>query len=257
MFKYNVTEERLDVNSPEYRLMKKIHKMNTAPTITPEFLQDENEDFQERRIVGGKDGKEEVVIVSWNPIIEIKRCRRAGDLMLNLDLKTSLDFTSAVVAAMYPDVVTRYLFSAENRHVMEKAFQLYNKYMSQFNNKKWDYLWFEWFWIVRYSQAQAPKKAVRMLQALDGKKRKISLKQIKNKTKEVLHFLTEFFYYIRLLITSINEIKILHSLIINRALIIHQYSIFYYGRILSLSADNILGSSSTDFNFLPLMYSSS
>jgi hypothetical protein len=78
--------------------------------------------------------------------------------------------------------------------------------MSQFNNKKWDYLWFEWFWIVRYSQAEAPKKAVRMLQALDGEKRKISLKQIKNKTKEVLHFLAEFFYYIRLLITAINEI---------------------------------------------------
>ena len=45
-----------------------------------------------------------------------------------------------------------------------------------------------------------------MLQALDGEKRKISLKQIKNKTKEVLHFLAEFFYYIRLLITAINEI---------------------------------------------------
>ena len=45
-----------------------------------------------------------------------------------------------------------------------------------------------------------------MLQALDGKTKKISLKQIKNKSRETLEFLERFFYYYPRIIIFISKI---------------------------------------------------
>ena len=75
--KWDVVEEELDINSREYKLMKKIHKIITAPTVLGIH---DDKGFQERLEDNGR------VIVTWNPIIEIKRYNRIGDITLHFHL---------------------------------------------------------------------------------------------------------------------------------------------------------------------------
>jgi hypothetical protein len=193
--KWDVVEEELDINSREYKLMKKIHKIITAPTVLGIH---DGKGFQERLEDNGR------VIVTWNPIIEIKRYNRIGDITLHFDLKSKFNFITNKIIPKYPELTKH--FSDENMAFIKKAFDLIGKYKQPFISKNWDYTWIEWFWIVRYSYAESPKRAVRMLQALDGKTKKISLKQIKNKSRETLEFLERFFYYYPRIIIFISKI---------------------------------------------------
>ena len=187
--KWNVVEE-LDTNSREYRLTKQIRKVTRATNILE--LQDQNHQDDEE-----KDGESGKKIITWNPIKEIKRYRRTGDIIRHLDLDSIWDFIASKVAVKYPNVMAMFL-SDENRSVIKKIFDVTNKYREQFSNKNWCYLWLEWFWIVRYSQVETPRMAAKMLEALDGEKGKISSRQIKNRKESTLKFLEEFFYYFRL-----------------------------------------------------------
>lgn len=193
--KWNVVEEELDINSREYRLMKKIHKIITAPTILGIH---DGKGFQERIEENGR------VILTWNPIMEIKKYNRIGDITLHFNLKSKLTFITDKIIPKYPEFIKH--FSDENMAFIKKAFDLIGKYEQPFISKNWDYTWIEWFWIVRYSQAESPKRAIRMLQALGGKTKKISLKQIKNKSEETLDFLEGFFYYYPRIINFICKI---------------------------------------------------
>jgi hypothetical protein len=185
--KWDVVEE-LDTNSREYRLFKQVRNMTRATNILKS--QDRNYDREEKEEKTGK------VVVTWNPIKEIKIYRRAGDPLRHIDLKSILDFIESKVTVRYPEIMAKYL-SAENRSVMKKAFDVINRYREQFSNKNYRYLWFEWFWIVKYSDFETPKIASNMLAVLDDEKDTISAKQIKNRKEQTLNFLEDFFCYSR------------------------------------------------------------
>ena len=180
--KWDITEE-LDANSREYQILKKVQKM-TSSTNTLGLYNDKYD--QEK-------GKNTKVLVTWNPIKEIKRYRRYGDPIRHVDLKSVLDFGSIVVAK-YPKIFSEY-FSIKNYPVINMAFEVVNEYLKQFSNRDWQYLLFEWFWIIRYSEVETYGKTKRMLQELDGERGKISIRQIKNRKASTLNFLENYFYY--------------------------------------------------------------
>ncbi len=180
--KWDITEE-LATSSREYQIMKKIQKMTSSTNTLGLY----NGKYDQE---GGKDRK---ILVTWNPIKEIKRYRKCGDPLRHIDFKSMLDFGSIVVAK-YPKVFSEY-FSTKNYPVMNMAFEVVNEYLKQFSNRDWQYLLFEWFWIIRYSEVETYVKTKRMLQGLDGEKGRISIRQIKNRKASTLDFLENFFYY--------------------------------------------------------------
>jgi len=58
------------------------------------------------------------VVVIWNPIKEIKRYRRTGDILRHLDLNSIWNFIARKVAVKYPDTMAMFL-SGEKRTVFQ------------------------------------------------------------------------------------------------------------------------------------------
>jgi hypothetical protein len=130
-------------------------------------------------------------IIKWNPITIIKKYRHSIDPFRHLALP--MDFYAKVLAR-YPDVLTKVL-SGENRQILTKAFDVIKTYRKPFSNRNWRYTMFEWFWIVRYAQAFTPRRAAKMLVALDREEGRISPKHIKDQIEPILKFWEEFFSY--------------------------------------------------------------
>lgn len=115
LIKTKRNQRSLKSSSREYRL-KIIRKMTTATDILK--FQDQSQDKEK------KEGEEEngKVVITWNPIKEIKRYRRTGDPIRHIDLNSILNFIVRKVAVKYPDIMTKYL-CGENGSIIKKAFQ--------------------------------------------------------------------------------------------------------------------------------------
>ena len=109
-----------------------------------------------------------------------------------------MDFYAKVVAK-YGCIPTK-IFSENDIEGLEKGFDIINKYRRQFYDRNYRYTWLEWFWIVRYAQAFSPKKAAKMLLALDGEEQgeaggRMSPKYIKDNINPVMRFWQDYFCY--------------------------------------------------------------
>ena len=71
-----------------------------------------------------------------------------------------------------------------------------NTYREQFSNKKWRYMWVEWFWIVAYTKSENIGKTRSMLRALDGKEGIMSNRHIRNMIERVIKFWEDYFEYV-------------------------------------------------------------
>ena len=176
--RWNAIENVRDIDSHVYDIMKTVGE----GFITTEDVKDNQEGEQKGNC-----------IIKWNPITIIKRYRQFVDPLRHLNFKINF---YAKVLAKYPGILTR-LLSGEREQILTKAFNVVDTYRKQFSNRNWRYTWFEWFWIVRYAQAFTPRRAAKMLLALDGEEGRISPKHIKDQIKPVLKFWEDFIYYCR------------------------------------------------------------
>ena len=72
-----------------------------------------------------------------------------------------------------------------------KGFDVICKYREPFYDKNWP----EWHVIVKYASAKSPKKAAKMLRAVDGQEGRMSARYIERQKKRVLSFVKDFREY--------------------------------------------------------------
>jgi hypothetical protein len=104
-----------------------------------------------------------------------------------------LNYFALRVVPKYPSILE--FEPPEKEERLKKAFDVINGYRKQFSNKKWVYMWFEWFWIVAYAKSESIGKTRRMLQALDGNQGIISVKHLRKRTEQAINFWEDFIEY--------------------------------------------------------------
>jgi hypothetical protein len=138
----------------------------------------------------------------FNPIIEIKRYRRAGDPLRHLyvdgDRQTRVLFK-------YPSLMKKFKDEGKDS-LIQKGSLFLNRYRQPFSDARWRYPWIEHFWIALYAHVVSPRQAAKMVTILEGQVgRKISPKYIKNRIQSTTEFWCNFFeyvpHYLRYLIT--------------------------------------------------------
>jgi hypothetical protein len=77
-----------------------------------------------------------------------------------------------------------------------RGFELICKYREPFYDKNWRYTWVEWYYIVKYAEAESCRKAAKMLRALDGEKGRMSRRYIQRQKEPVLSFAKDFDEYV-------------------------------------------------------------
>ncbi len=171
--------------------MKKLSKGITTEVTNSNEVQ-EGQEKEKGEIVNNTSNKN---VIKWNPITMIRKYRHMGDPFRHFDFP--MDFYAKVVAKY--DCIPTKSFSENDIEGLKKGFDIINKYRRQFYDRNYRYTWYEWFWIVRYAQAFTPRKAAKMLLALDGEEQgaggRMSPKHIKDNINPVMQFWQDYFYY--------------------------------------------------------------
>ncbi len=126
---------------------------------------DSNDEVEGEKDEGETNNLTNDSIIKWNPITMIRKYRHISDPFRYLHFP--MDFYAKVLAK-YGGIHIKIL-SKNDKEALRKAFDIINKYRRQFYDRNYRYTWYEWFWIVRYAQAITPRRAAKMLLALDGK----------------------------------------------------------------------------------------
>ena len=191
---WNVTEEVKAIDSSTYELMKKLD--------TGIIFEDETSNDREK----GETPDNNHTVIKWNPITLIQRYRQKVDPFRHLPFHT--DFYAIVLAKH--NYIFAELLAGNNEEVLRKSFDVIDNYRRQFWDRNYRYTWYERYWIVRYAQAFTPRRAAKMLLALDGEKGRLSPKHVKDMVKPVIKFWEDYFNYSPYFF---NFLKIMHSLI--------------------------------------------
>ena len=152
--------------------------------------------------------------MKWNPIKIIKIYRQVGDPFAILNLPYEFFYK---VRKKHGYAFGAEYISEEERKLMLKGLDVYAKYSESFYNRNWRYTWFEWFVIALYAREKGPRRAARMLRALDSTDKSLSYEYIRDRISPTLDFLKEynenitglfkFMNYIRAIVENDSELK--------------------------------------------------
>lgn len=113
--------------------------------------------------------------VRVNPLLEIKKYRRHGDVLRHL----YIDERDRVrVLWKYPSLIQR-IEENGKKATIQKGLEFLRKYREPFSDARWRYTWIEWFWISLCAYMISSSRAARMAGILDVSMN-ISPKYIKN-----------------------------------------------------------------------------
>lgn len=113
--------------------------------------------------------------VRVNPLLEIKKYRRHGDVLRHL----YIDERDRVrVLWKYPSLIQR-IEENGKKATIQKGLEFLRKYREPFSDARWRYTWIEWFWISLCAYMISSRRAARMAGILDVSMN-ISPKYIKN-----------------------------------------------------------------------------
>jgi hypothetical protein len=113
-----------------------------------------------------------------------------------VDLGSVLEFYTARLPYKYPHFMMKEILSPEKHSTIHKAGEIYDRYVKQFSNKRWQYTRVERFWIVVFAKSRGIGNTRGMLRALDGERGRVSNKYIKNLIEPTLKFWKDYYKYI-------------------------------------------------------------
>lgn len=71
-----------------------------------------------------------------------------------VDLGSVLEFYTARLPYKYPHFMMKEILSPEKHSTIHKAGEIYDRYVKQFSNKRWQYTRVERFWIVVFAKSR-------------------------------------------------------------------------------------------------------